>query len=903
MRQDLRAMWTRISACIALALSAALGGWSIPARASSPSSVWILHATDVHPFVDVIPATPKPEDKARIEKQRSLNVAALKDLLARAPALIGVEGEPRLIVLSGDIDADPCWIAGVPLERATEIRGEVVAKFISCVVAASRTAQIQVLVDALADSPIHDIYIVPGNNDIARESAGVDGLKYFATFVADIQAGLAAKKSPVRLRNLSGCYAGGADTECVADIADTSYRLVALPSYSFKNTDAPALSANDKVQLEQLTKFSTLMTAAAAAHRKVIVVTHVPNIDDPYDVGRKEFSAVDKTREDTKVDKRSPTSTWNVTKPVLDAWLAAVTSDNVAAILAGHLHDSHKEVYRFPYTWAPVDPYSGDRDKLLLTPPLSVKSQDASPIQARGAALIELLPDRVRRELIWYEPGTHSFTADREIHPAKLRDGGRGRFLPDVVRHPLRSIRHAMLRIWHLGQADVNHLSVLLIAFLVAFLTVARIWQIPPPDNPFAGAATAALTTSTSASGGATTTVTAPVVFEASPFAGNFGKTVIAGLGGLVAETVLQSVSTTTATNHKEFYVIWFIVFFLTMLLISAVGQAVVEALRIQFAIRPAVTLGEGRAADWWVRLGRRVKYWIGRLWAWIRSLHLPLIVFLDTFFNRLQGRNQTLTSEFQKLIVDEHNKVLGVIEIIRRQLNELIEAELRKLRPPDLASPPAVDRDEASDVRVNISVMSADRAAVFYIATAPGSSVKKFTRRSVAWISVFTGRIRWYRKQYRLIDADGGGDVFSKVVLFDNTAEIIPNDEAQILLQSHYQPRDEDYEAFAVFPVPWPRRAFDAARVVGAIHVSFHRQGDFDRLWRIEPDPVLGERDPDDKTDTSANRYVYKYEDRLLNQWSNSPAVAAAIRDALELLAGAFQGFNENVYWYSRKE
>ena len=91
---------------------------------------------------------------------------------------------------------------------------------------------------------------------------------------------------------------------------------------------------------------------------------------------------------------------------------------------------------------------------------------------------------------------------------------------------------------------------------------------------------------------------------------------------------------------------------------------------------------------------------------------------------------------------------------------------------------------------------------------------------------------------------------------------------------------------------------------MIGAIHISFHRQGDFQRLWTIAPDPVLGERDADDKTDTSTNRYAYKYEDRLLgDRWSNSPVVAAAIRDALELLAGAFQGFNENVYWYSRKE
>jgi hypothetical protein len=283
--------------------------------------------------------------------------------------------------------------------------------------------------------------------------------------------------------------------------------------------------------------------------------------------------------------------------------------------------------------------------------------------------------------------------------------------------------------------------------------------------------------------------------------------------------------------------------------------------------------------------------------------LHLPFIVFLDTFSNRLQGRNQTLTSEFQKLIVDEHNKIVGVIEIIRRQLNELIEAELRKMRPLDLASPPAADVDESPAVRVNISVMSADRAWVFYVARAPGSSLKKFPRRSVAWVSVFAGKIRWYLKEYKNARATDGTEVFPKIVLLDNTAGTIPDDEPTVLLSSHYQPREEDYEAFVVFPVPWPRRSFEGNRVFGAIHISFHRQGDFERIWRISPDPVLGEPESASPP-VSTDRYEYKYEDRMLGGWcKDAPAVAAGIRDALELLASAFQGFNENVYWYSRKE
>lgn len=877
-------MSNKVPACVAVALSLVLAVWSIAARADSPGSVWILHATDVHPLVDVISAATRPVDKARIEAQiatqQPLNLAALKDLLAQARTLVGIEGEPRLLVLSGDIDADPCWIAGIAPQDKDENRSDIIAKCLAGYDATQgkvRAAQIKGLVDALATSPIHDIYIVPGSNDVAREDASANALKSFAAFVTDIQKGLTDSKSPVRLRNLSGCYAGGADSECVADIADTSYRIVALPSYSFKNADEKALALNDKIQTEQLAKFSTLIAAAAEAHRRVIVVSHVPNIDDPYDLGQLEFSGNTRVRGDAKVDKRSVTTAWNVTKPVLDAWLSAVSSDNVAAILAGHLYDSHKEVYRSPYAWSKPDPYSGDREKLLLTPPLSVKNQDASPIQARGASLIELRPDRVRRELIWYDPATHSFTADRPIHPPKTHDGGGGwRFGP-------ASLRHAALWIWRLGDPDVNKFSVLLIAFLAAFLTVARIWQIPPPDNPFAGAAAAAL--AAPASGGAPAQAPAPPAFEASPFAGNFGKTVTAGLGGLVAETVLKSLSTSTATHDKEFYVIWFVIFFSTMLVASAAVQALVEALRIRFAIRPSVTLPEPRADDWWTRLVRRVKYWIGRAWYWARSMHLPLIVFVDTFVNRLQGRNQTLTSEFQRLIVAQHNNVIRVVEIVRGHLSEVIESEIKLRRSP--ASPPGDPNGPPPDVRVNISVMSTDRSWVFYIATAPGSSLKKFPRRSVAWVSVFTGKIRWYRKPYRTTAAPEGGTVFSRVVLFDNTAGTIPNDESQIQLQSHYQPREEDYDAFVMFPVPWPRRSFEENRVIGAIHISFHEEGDFERIWKLGSDPVM-------KTP-----YTYANEEQMLTA---SPAVGRAIREAIDLLAGAFEGFNENVYWYSKK-
>ena len=87
------------------------------------------------------------------------------------------------------------------------------------------------------------------------------------------------------------------------------------------------------------------------------------------------------------------------------------------------------------------------------------------------------------------------------------------------------------------------------------------------------------------------------------------------------------------------------------------------------------------------------------------------------------------------------------------------------------------------------------------------------------------------------------------------------------------YQPRDEDYEAFVVFPVPWPRRSFQENRVIGAIHVSFHQEGDFEHIWKIDPDPVM-----------TSPSYTYANEDQMLGTWcAKAPAVGKAIQAAID--------------------
>ena len=62
----------------------------------------------------------KKSDNDKIERQRTLNADALKDLLSRANTFVRAEGEPRLILLTGDFDVDPCWPAGLPEQKGED---------------------------------------------------------------------------------------------------------------------------------------------------------------------------------------------------------------------------------------------------------------------------------------------------------------------------------------------------------------------------------------------------------------------------------------------------------------------------------------------------------------------------------------------------------------------------------------------------------------------------------------------------------------------------------------------------------------------------------------------------------------------------------------------------------------
>src|SRR5262249_18791302 len=150
--------------------------------------------------------------------------------------------------------------------------------------------------------------------------------------------------------------------------------------------------------------------------------------------------------------------------------------------------------------------------------------QDNSPIQARGFSLFRLSGDRIEPGFYWYNAKTQDFIPEDSTEWSS-RKSRRWR-VPQVF-----------LWLWSLADPEqaLERMSILMIALLAAFLTVVQIWQIPPVQNPLKDGTGS--TSSDNTPGGAQTTDAKPA-FDASPFASNFGKTVILGLGGLAAQAV-----------------------------------------------------------------------------------------------------------------------------------------------------------------------------------------------------------------------------------------------------------------------------------------------------------------------------------------------------------------------------
>lgn len=892
--------WTLVCAAL-LAFGFAVERSAAGHREHEDRDIWFVHATDPHLFI-------QPGKVGREEQQRQ-NQEAFSDLFKWIGSLPDGYGSPAFLVLTGDLGIDPCDIrqAGAqpgtptpaptptarrnaePVPEADEATRQETLSVDDClkVKQDQHDSQIKITARILGESPVQDIYLIAGNNDIATESAGDPALGYFNGFIQDVQKELIKNKSSVRLHNLTQCYVSGeASGSCYADIPHSAYRLIGFPSYSFR-------SSEEKAQRAQFEKFRQLLEDSRKQGKKALVISHTPEMDDPFALAQQRYvnskattaalsvptptpagptatpapaetatpaetptprgtaTPAPKTKK-TQLNKSFSVATWNVSEQLLDDWQDAINSESLVGVFAGHLHDSHKEIYRRPYAWSSGSPAAFR--KLFLAPPLAVKNQVTSPIQARGFSLVHLQPDRIESQLFWYASETRVFTPDSD--PKSRCE--RCHFWKGFCQRT-----HAAIGwLWNLDKANQENplvrMAVLLIAFLTAFLTVVAIWQIPPASDPFAEKRTAQ-----------DASKPAPAASNAAgdslPFSNRFGKTVIAGLAGLVAAEVTKTLGNEKPSpDSRWYYIVWFILFFFFLLLSLNLWRAVVEALRARVAVvyYPLAPVGPNR---------RTFRYWLV-------SLRVPLLTFSDTFINLIQGKNQTITGVFAERIIDQQRMVKTVADKIRSNLNELLERRVIEMRKiAEAESAPAAVRGTKNLVRVNISVLSADQSRVFYISRADGSSLSSFPKKSVAWISVFTGEIRWFKYAYK--DPD---EVYKKIVLFDN---VIPGEKGSILLHEYYQPRErEDYRAFVIFPVPWPRRGFGGDHVKGAIQISFSDDVDFDLIWKSE---ATGEKGKPPN---------YAKSERMLEAWCDEQ-VREVLLNSISVLGALLRGFNEEIY------
>ncbi len=208
-------------------------------------------------------------------------------------------------------------------------------------------------------------------------------------------------------------------------------------------------------------------------------------------------------------------------------------------------------------------------------------------------------------------------------------------------------------------------------------------------------------------------------------------------------------------------------------------------------------------------------------------------MVFVDTFFNFIQGQSQLRAAVFSDHIIDLHESMLQAAEQVRSEVHRaVLQALLRHgALPGDL---PLTER-----IRVGVSLLSFDQSKVYYIAHERGSLPAPFDRYSVAWVAAFLGEARWCKSgkcnSGYAVNESEWNQLYANnhdAVLAKNRGKI-PGPAGSLLLPQYYQVRDSsDYEAFVVLPMPWIHRGMEGDHRRGCIHISFKESSYMDKLW-----------------------------------------------------------------------
>ncbi|MFL6258861.1 MAG: hypothetical protein ACJ76Y_04020 [Thermoanaerobaculia bacterium] len=283
--------------------------------------------------------------------------------------------------------------------------------------------------------------------------------------------------------------------------------------------------------------------------------------------------------------------------------------------------------------------------------------------------------------------------------------------------------------------------------------------------------------------------------------------------------------------SPKANFLVLFVAFFFTVLLSSALYQGVVEALRSRVVMvhrPPQWTPRRRKNGTTW----QHVLYWGRRAWSWLLSWRQALLIFLDTVFNVVQGRNQLRTAGFAKAVQNLHwaqYRVAGRVResIDRAILNALNKGDAQRILAEMGVEPPRED----ADIRVNVGLLSEDGTSVSYFSWERGSLGKPFDQHSVAWVSIASGKALWIKVGKRK-DGDWKDVYADDITLLKNEYGELPV-KAPLHLKDYYQRRDApDYEAFVVLPVPWSRRGELGEYQKAGVLISFRKAAYMQALW-----------------------------------------------------------------------
>jgi hypothetical protein len=391
---------------------------------------------------------------------------------------------------------------------------------------------------------------------------------------------------------------------------------------------------------------------------------------------------------------------------------------------------------------------------------------------------------------------------------------------------------------WTLGQEGQTptpsmRATIVALALLIAFLTVVELWQVPPPNTSLIRAGDAAKEKES------TGLRAAPAVAEPAPgrvrniFDSNFSRIVLSGLGGLAAITLIGD---EPKGFNERYYFILFVVFFVSGLVLSALIRGFGEAVRSRIVLSRPAAIWPQRTSKDFDRASRR--YWARRFWYWLTSFRATLLVFIETAFNVLTGRNQLQSALFSETITDLHEALLEAAERTREEVHRAVIRALDRKH----ALPRELPYQE--EVRVAVSLLSADGSSVYYIAWEHGSLPHCFDDHTVAWFTAASGEARWCKTDLSSDQPGKWDPIYRKnpdeVLLLK--AGSVRGAVAPLRLEDYYKKRAEDYEGFVVLPMPWINRGGTGLHRRGCLHISFKRADYMNQLWEnLEHYPAPG--------------------------------------------------------------